>query len=131
MQVATPSGWTHVVRGEVIEVTAARGVTTGNVRITVDGKNHYVSVKGQGGSGDAQGACVASPAGYALPLAWGIPLLALAAVHVPAPGLPEPIAQYQEGLGEGVSGAIGALIALVAVVSAIGYGVGCYGQQAS
>jgi len=131
VQVATPSGWTHVVRGEVIEVTAARGVTTGNVRITVDGKNHYVSVKGQGGSGDAQGACVASPAGYALPLAWGIPLLALAAVHVPAPATPAPIAQYQEGLGEGVSGAIGALIALVAVVSAIGYGVGCYGQQAS
>lgn len=131
VQVATPSGWTHVVRGEVIEVTAARGVTTGNVRITVDGKNHYVSVKGQGGSGDAQGACVASPAGYAVPLAWGIPLLALAAVHFPAPGLPEPIAQYQESLGTGTAGAIGAFIALIAVASAIGYGVGCYGQQAA
>lgn len=131
VHVSQPAGWTVAVRGDAIELIPASGETSGRVGITVDGKTYYVAVKSRGGAVDTTGACVAPPAGYALPLAWGIPLLALAAVHVPVPGLPEPIAQYQKGLGEGVSGAIGALIALVAVASAIGYGVGCYGQQSS
>lgn len=79
--------------------------------------------------GAPAGACVAPPAGYAIPLAWALPLLALSAVHLPLPGLPEPIAQYQKNIGENVSGAIGIVTTLIAVVSAIGYGIGCYGQK--
>ena len=74
-------------------------------------------------------ACVEPPAGYAVPLAWVIPLLGLAAVHFPMPGLPQPLASYQEGLGTNVSMGIGAVLSVIAIASVIGYGVSCYGTS--
>ncbi|MFP7665262.1 MAG: Rib/alpha-like domain-containing protein [Corynebacterium pyruviciproducens] len=79
---------------------------------------------------ETNGVCIEPPAGYAVPLAWAIPLLGLAAVHFPLPGLPQPVVSYQDGLGTNVSMGIGAVLSVIAIASAIAYGVSCYGTPA-
>ena len=137
-KITAPEGWTVTVKDGALNVTPVQGATQGIIGVEVGGKTQYITVTvtaddpanpGWNTSGATSGACVEPPAGYAVPLAWVIPLLGLAAVHFPMPGLPQPLASYQEGLGTNVSMGIGAVLSVIAIASAIGYGVSCYGTS--